>query len=101
MKALFDTSFGADQDVSQLRRSLDIDRAKAADPLYKDLGLSIPPTQQMKDLMPRLQAVGALGEAKAIAAAKGIPWQENFFTTGPNKTYPTAESWDLVKTGSR
>ena len=103
LKSMFNAAFGESQDVAQLRRSMDIDRTKAADPLYKKFkSLSIPPTQEMQDLIPRLQAVGALGEAKQVAAAKGIPWKENFITEGEmgnavKQSYPTAESWDLVK----
>lgn len=103
MKSLFDQTFGAPQDLSQGRRILNIEQQRAAGPFYQAFKeLSIPPTQEMMDLMPRLRAAGAFGQARRLAGIQGAPWTEAFDTMGAEgaqaaQHFPTAQSWDLVK----
>jgi hypothetical protein len=75
-----------------------MDRSDAARDLYDQWRTqTIHPTDEIKALYPRLNAVNAFGEARAKAAADGVPFDQNFFTTGEQKAYPTAQSWDYVK----
>lgn len=98
IRATFDHYFNETENLAQLKRSREIDQQKAANPLYKAFKeLTIAPTDAMKELIPRLDAAGAFSEARALAGVKGVPWEQNYFTPGVQKTYPTAESWDLVK----
>jgi len=59
----------------------------------------VQPTDTLKALIPRLEAVGAFDKAKYLGSAKGISLSERFFTSGQNREYPTAATWDLVKRG--
>lgn len=98
LKSLYDAAFGPVEDLAQKRKTLTIEQKAAADKFYKKFrDLEIHPTDELKEIMPRLEAAGAFGQAKKIAAVEGKPWEENFFTTGTRKNYPTAESWDYVK----
>lgn len=85
-------------DVANLTAQGQVDRSDAARDLYSQWrSQQIQPTDELKALMPRLQAAGAFSGAQQRAAVQGVPWNQNFFTTGPQKAYPTAQSWDLVK----
>ena len=98
LKSSYDSAFGPVENLAQERKTLTIDQQAAAAEFYKKFrDLEIYPTDELKEIMPSLQAAGAFDEAKKIAAVEGIPWEESFFTTGKNKEYPTAESWDYVK----
>ena len=98
LKVLYDEAFGPVENLAQERKILTVEQKAAADEFYKKFrDIEIHPTEELKDMMPRLEAAGAFGEAKKIAAVEGKPWEENFFTTGERKNYPTAESWDYVK----
>lgn len=98
LKSSYDSAFGPVENLAQERKTLTIDQQAAAAEFYKKFrNLEIYPTDELKEIMPRLQAADAFGEAKKIAAVEGFPWEESFFTTGTRKNYPTAESWDYVK----
>jgi hypothetical protein len=103
IRRLLDDAFGPPQDLSQAQRVMTVEQKRAAAPLYQAFReLSIPPTQQMLDLMPRIQAAGALGQARRIAAIEGIPWLDTFDMMGTPEGMlraPTAQSWDLIKRG--
>lgn len=96
---VFDQYLGRDSDVAQNRRVLEIEQKKAADPLYRRFrDTKIFPTPEIKELLPILHEVpGLFSDAQAFARIKRVPWQENFFTTGEQKAFPTAQTWDLVK----
>lgn len=97
MRSIFDTAFGETENLAQLQRTREIDQNKAANPLYKKFKeLTIEPTEAMQSLIPRLEAADAFGEARKLAGIKGMPWNQEYFSTGTKK-YPTAETWDLVK----
>lgn len=76
------------------------ERAKAADPLYEKFRtMQVHPTDEIKALIPRLEKAGAFDMAEELSGISGKPINRAFFTTGPQKEYPTAESWDYVKRG--
>lgn len=86
--------------VANLVRTIDDMQDAAAKPLYDAFRTTkIHPTQEIKDLMPRLKKAGAFKLADELAGIAGRETTENFFTTGANKAFPTAESWDYVKRG--
>lgn len=86
--------------VENFRQWLEETRAAAADPLYTQWRkMQVQPTDKLKDLLPRLEASGALDLAQESAAITGKPFNKKFFTPGPQKEYPTTESWDLAKRG--
>jgi len=100
MRGLFDQAFGGVEDLAQLRRSLAIDQSRAASPLYAAFrSLEVTPTPELDALIPRLESVGAFGQARALARAEGIPWQGVFEggEAGEAVRFPTAQTWDLVK----
>ena len=96
---ILNSGMGATKDLSTLAR---VDRAQqkaASDPLYQDFrNQKIYPTPELKDVMQDLQNVpGVFGIAKSLARLRKEPFDENFFTTGEQKNFPTASSWDLIK----
>lgn len=75
-------------------------RAAAADPLYAQWRtMQVHPTPEIKALIPRLEAAKVFDQAEEIAGISGKSLNRNFFTGGPQKAYPTTESWDLIKQG--
>lgn len=73
-------------------------RKAAADPLYSQWRtMEVHPTKEIKDLIPRLQSAKAFGMAKELAGISGEPINQNFFTGGPQKAFPTTQSWDYIK----
>lgn len=86
--------------VANLTRALQDARATDADPLYNQFRtMQIHPTPEIKALIPRLEAAGAFNKAEELSGISGRPINRNFFTGGPQKAYPTAETWDYVKRG--
>lgn len=87
-------------DIRQLTKTIDDAQAAAADPLYRQFReTSVHPTQEIKDLIPRLKKAKAFRMADELAGISGRPGTEKFFTTGTQKEFPTAETWDYVKRG--
>jgi len=75
-------------------------RSAAADPLYEQWrNSSVHPTPELKGLIPRLEKAGAFDQAEKLSGITGEPINKAFFTTGAQKQYPTAQSWDYVKRG--
>lgn len=73
-------------------------RKAAADPLYSQWRtMEVHPTKEIKNLIPRLQSAKAFGMAKELAGISGEPINQNFFTGGPTKAFPTTQSWDYIK----
>jgi hypothetical protein len=100
MQDIVNRGLGGPEDLSLLRRTLDIDQSKASNPLYQAFRtVNVTPTPQLEALMPRLQAARAFGAARERAAIQGMPWQQSFDTLGAEgmTQSPTAASWDLVK----
>jgi hypothetical protein len=75
-------------------------RAAAADPLYAQWrSMQVHPTRELQALIPRLEDVGAFDEAEFLSKASGVPMNRSFFVGGPQKEFPTTQTWDLVKQG--
>jgi hypothetical protein len=71
---------------------------KRYDPLYAQWrSMEVHPTQGIKDLIPRLKEAKAFGMAKELSGISGEPINQNFFTGGPQKAFPTTQSWDYIK----
>jgi hypothetical protein len=91
-------ALGPKLDQVQLAQMTTQARKAAADPLYEQWrNMQVQPTQEIKNLIPRLQAAKVFGPAKELAGISGEPINQNFFTTGPRKDFPTTQSWDYVK----
>jgi hypothetical protein len=91
-------ALGPKLDQVQLAQMTTQARKAAADPLYDQWRtMQVHPTQEIKDLIPRLQAAKVFGPAKELAGISGEPINQNFFTGGPQKAFPTTQSWDYVK----
>lgn len=87
------------KDVAVLSKALD-QAKKDADPLYEQFRtMQIHPTDEIKALVPRLEAAGAFDTAEKLAGIEGKDINRTFFTSGTEKNWPTAETWDLVKRG--
>jgi hypothetical protein len=85
-------------DIARLGRLIDQDQKTLSKPLYDQFrSMQVHPTPEIKELIPRLEAAGAFNKAEEIAGISGRPFEKKFFTSGPQKEFPTAEAWDLVK----
>lgn len=85
-------------DIAHLGRLIDQDQKTLSKPLYDQFrSMQVHPTKEIKALIPRLEAAGAFNKAEEIAGISGRPFEKKFFTGGPQKEFPTAEAWDLVK----
>lgn len=86
--------------INDFNKFLTESRAAAADPLYEQYrAMPVHPTQELKDLVPRLEAAGALSMGEELSGISGRPFNKNYFTGGNKKDWPTAEGWDYVKRG--
>jgi hypothetical protein len=86
--------------IAALTHSLEDARSTGADPLYnKFRTMQIHPTAEIKALIPRLESAGAFDKAEELSGISGRPINRKFFTGGPQKEFPTAETWDYVKRG--
>lgn len=91
-------ALGPKLDQVQLANMTTQARKAAADPLYDQWRtMQVHPTPEIKALIPRLQAAKAFGMAKELAGIAGEPINQNFFTGGPQKAFPTTQSWDYIK----
>jgi len=94
------TGVRGDFDITRYEKFLTEARKAASDPLYQQFrDTKVYPTAELKALVPRLEKVGAFDEAEFLSGATGTPINRNFFTGGPQKAFPTTETWDLVKRG--
>lgn len=97
---LLDENLGRRFDPVQVRNMITEERAQAADPLYQQFRETrIHPTDEVKALIPRLQKAGAFKRAQELSNITGEPINMKFFTGGPQKEFPTAQTWDYVKQG--
>lgn len=100
MAASLDKNTVPHVNIRQLEKTIDTMQDAASKPLYDAFrATKIHPTQEIKDLIPRLEKAGAFKLADELAGIAGRPTTENFFTTGSQKAFPTAETWDYVKRG--
>jgi hypothetical protein len=99
-------ALGPAQDVSALTRNDQIARSAAADPLYEAWrNTQIPPTDQIRSLLPRLNAAGVSAGAANKMAIEGIPGFQQWFTRDPvtgqltldTEKSPTAQTFDYMK----
>lgn len=94
------THIGPKTNIEDFKNATIQERARAADPLYEQWrSASIHPTDELKALIPRLEKSGAFDMAERLSGISGKPINKAFFTTGKQKEFPTAESWDYVKRG--
>ncbi len=98
----FDRAFGPDENMAQLTRSMEADRAIASDPLYREFrNTEVSPTPAIDAIMPRLQASGALRAANEALAIEGIPSTRGFLEMrGPEVEathVPTAAAFQYAK----
>ncbi|WP_247539374.1 hypothetical protein [Bradyrhizobium sp. 168] len=86
--------------IADLTKAVEQARSTGADPLYNQFRtMAVQPTKEIKALMPRLEKSGAFDLAEELSGISGKPIDRKFFTGGPQKEYPTAETWDYVKRG--
>lgn len=86
--------------IAKLSQAVEEARATGADPLYQQYRtMSVQPTKEIKALIPRLEKAGAFDLAEELSGISGNPINRSFFTGGPQKAFPTAETWDYVKRG--
>lgn len=98
---VFDRAFGVNENLAQLKRTMVIDRQRAADPFYERFKQTvITPSPAIEALMPRLQASGALQAANRKLAVAGEPAARGFPIPGepPTMQYvPTASAFQYAK----
>lgn len=93
-----DKAFGAPTNVIEKNAALIGARSAAANPLYEQWrNTEVFPTPKLKELMPRLNSLGVFNDAQKLMQAEGKSFGDNFFTTGAQKNFPTAEAWDYAK----
>lgn len=86
--------------VADLSRAIEKARSNGTDALYNQFrSMTVQPTKEVKALIPRLEKAGAFDLAEELSGISGRPINRSFFTGGPQKEFPTAESWDYVKRG--
>ncbi|PPQ16334.1 hypothetical protein CV770_26680 [Bradyrhizobium sp. AC87j1] len=86
--------------VADMTKGIEKARATGADPLYNQFRtMAVQPTKEIKALIPRLEKAGAFDLAEELSGISGRPINRAFFTGGPQKEFPTAETWDYVKRG--
>lgn len=87
-------------DLAKLADDIEKSRATTVKPLYDEFrSTTVPPTPELKAMLPRLEAAGAFDSAEELAGVTGRSFKRNFFTPGKQKEFPTAEAWDLAKRG--
>jgi hypothetical protein len=79
MAAAFDRAFGPPQNLSELQRAIEAERAKTATPLWRQFTqTTAQPTPALRALLPRLDAAGALRAANKAMREEGLPVQQGF-----------------------
>lgn len=100
IEAAADTALGPNVNMVELAHLTTEAQKAAASPLYAQwTSMKVPPTARLKELIPRLQKAGAFKRAEKLAGISGEPVNVKFFTGGPQKDFPTAQTWDYVKQG--
>jgi len=77
--AALDRAFGPAQNRAELRQALEAERSKEAAPLWRQFTQTqVSPTPEIRALMPRLDAAGALKAANKAMREEGLPAQQGF-----------------------
>jgi hypothetical protein len=99
VSSIFDRAFGPNENIAQLNRIMEIDRARAAAPLYRAFrNTVVEPTPEIDALMPRLRASGALQEANRSLEVEGLPATHGFMDQDLNVTrVPTPQAFQYAK----
>lgn len=91
-------AMGPNFNILNYKNFITENRKAAADPLYQQFrSMQVHPTKEIQALVPRLDAAGAFDQAEKLAAINGDSVNRNFFVGGPQKQFPTTQSWDYVK----
>lgn len=86
--------------VADLVKTVENSQRAEAGPLYEKFRtMQVAPSKEIKALIPRLEKSGAFDLAEELSGISGKELNRKFFTGGPQKEYPTAETWDYVKRG--
>ncbi|WFU26319.1 hypothetical protein QA649_08955 [Bradyrhizobium sp. CB1717] len=86
--------------IADMTRAIEKARSSGTDALYNQFRtMAVQPTEEIKALIPRLEKAGAFDLAEELSGISGRPINRKFFTGGPQKEFPTAETWDYVKRG--
>jgi hypothetical protein len=86
--------------IADLVKTVENSQNAEAGPLYEQFRtMRVKPTKEIKELLPRLEKAGAFKLADELSGISGRQMEQNFFTGGPDKAFPTAEAWDYVKRG--
>jgi hypothetical protein len=94
------TGIPSNFNVTDYEKFLTEERARVADPLYQAWrSTQVHPTKELQALIPRLEKAGAFDMAEELSGISGNPINRKFFIAGPQKDFPTTESWDYVKRG--
>ena len=104
IKQGLDDAMGPAENMATVSRELVESRAQGAkDPYEEWQATKITPTDDVKALVTQLDDAGYLDKARAAAKEESLGTgepvdpMENFFTTGEQKDWPTAASWDKIK----
>ena len=85
-------------DIEDFKNAITENQKAAATPLYQQFRtMQVHPTPEIQALVPRLDAAGAFDQAEKLAGISGDTVNRNFFVGGPQKAFPTTQSWDYIK----
>src|SRR5579871_992696 len=96
---VFDRAFGTNENVAQLKRVMEIDRAKDSSPFYQAFrDTVVTPTDEIEALLPRLRAVGALQQANKWLDVEGEDATHGFMDADQSVTrVPTPQAFQYAK----
>jgi hypothetical protein len=105
INAAITDALGPEQDLTALTGSEKAARSAAGDPLYEAWKATpIPPTDELRALMPRLNAAGVSNGAANKAAIEGVPGAHEWFKQLPDgslsldtEAMPTSQAYDFMK----
>lgn len=98
MAAVFDRAFGPGQNRAQLQRTWAAERDEASRPFWDRFRQTVvPPTPQIRALMPRLRHSGAIAAADRSMGIEGLPANQGFGPPGKAENIPTAQAFQYAK----
>lgn len=101
MAAAFDRAFGEPQNRVELQRSIEAERTRTASPFWRTFTRTeVPPTDDIRRLMPRLDAAGALKAANKAMREEGLPAQQGFGRTVMDANGELAHDVEQVPTAA-
>lgn len=93
-----DNALGPKINMPDYLKFLEDARSDAASPLYNAWrSTKIFPTPELKDLAQFFEQEGLFKDANRLLRSERQPTTVSFFTTGPDKDWPTAQAWSYVK----